>query len=74
MVADALYAVLDWLREHIAEIVLLLGVCGAVALIALLAQHAQTEHQQQIDLCIRAFDYTRDQCEFIVTNHVMVSK
>jgi hypothetical protein len=39
----------------------LLIIAAAAFIVSVLASKNATEYQQQIDLCVRAFDYTRDQ-------------
>jgi hypothetical protein len=61
----------DWLVYHLVELFLI----ALIAILAfggyglIIAQHQYTE--QQIDLCVRAFERARDQCEFIVRNRIM---
>lgn len=71
---DLAYNAGYWIGEHRVEIAL----CTALTLFAIaftwLVLRTQAEYQEQIALCVRAFEYSRDQCEFIVRNHVMVSR
>lgn len=62
------------MKEWISALILVAAVVTMIAAVAALAYHFGDEQRQQVALCQRAFDYTKDQCEFIVHNHVMVSK
>lgn len=55
-----------WAMAHPTEFALSLTVLGGAVMLALLVHSATTTQQANIDLCVRAFDYTREQCEFIV--------
>lgn len=52
-----------------AGLLLVLAAIGALIVSALLDNRAA-----DIAQCMRAFDYTRDQCEFIIKHHVMVTR
>ncbi len=46
-----------------------------VALVAItgrMVASAEGAHETDIAQCMRAFDYTRDQCEFIIKHRIMV--
>ena len=63
-----------WIGDHFLEI-FILAIIAAVSFgvyqLVILFPKIQAEN---IDLCVRAFEYTRDQCEFIVRNRIQVIK
>lgn len=64
----------DWLSDHTIDIVMFLFLAACAVSVIWISQKSATDHRQQVDLCVRAFEYSRDQCEFIVSNHVMVNR
>lgn len=60
-----------WWTENgalvVAAVLFVVVVIGAGALIKGILDAVEKDN---IDQCVRAFDYTRDQCEFIVRNRV----
>lgn len=59
-----------WITNHVVDLVFLTAIIGIIIIGLITLTHTPSWRTQQIDLCIRAFDYTRDQCTFIVDNHV----
>lgn len=71
-VAQVYRDVRGWVSDNL-ELLLLLALIGiTVAAIIGLWRYAADNTAEQIALCMRAFEYTRDQCEFIVKSRVMV--
>ena len=67
---DGVVRAFDWFGEHIIDLffgtVLLLLVVAVGYLVITYPQY----QERQIQQCMRAFEYTHDQCEFMVRNHV----
>lgn len=60
----------NWIAEHAIDMFFLVTI-GSLLLMGAFALFGQPSwRSQQIDLCVRSFEYTHDQCEFIVNNHV----
>jgi hypothetical protein len=68
-IGDVLGEIWGWLGDHIEVIVILVLIGLIVGGMYLLIGAAQREFEYKIALCQRAYEYTRDQCEFIVRNH-----
>ena len=60
----------DWIGDHVAELLLILVLSFMTMGIWSLIGAANRERADQIALCMRAFERTHDQCEFMVRNHV----
>ncbi len=64
----------EWIVDNVLEIgvIAIMILCLSLGIWAI--YQGTVDQQRQIDLCTRAFEYTRDQCEFIVRNHIQVIK
>lgn len=62
---------LEWLKDHVVDVSFALILLLIAVLAIILWQRMDQDRQQQLELCQRAFDYTHEQCEFIVRNRVM---
>lgn len=64
----------DWLYDH-QDAVFAVAVALVFAVIIGGAFYgAYARHQNQVALCVSAFEYTRDQCEFFVTNRIIMQR
>lgn len=61
-----------WANDKLELLVLLVLIAIVVAGIVALLRTQSSTTAEQIALCMRAFEYTRDQCAFIVRSGVMV--
>lgn len=58
----------NWLIDRRVDIAFALVI--AVVIYAALYMFMVAYPQQQVQLCMRAFEYTRDQCSFMVRNRI----
>lgn len=63
-----------WIERRIPEIAMIFALVGVIVFVVAFTWSDFANRQYNIDLCVRAFDYTRDQCEFYIRNHVMTVK
>lgn len=63
----------DWIAEHTIDLFFFLLMFAVICVFCYLLFVWFPQHREdQIQLCMRAFEYTHDQCEFIVRNRIPV--
>ena len=65
---------IEWILDHLIELGMVCGLLLAGISIAWLNHAHEQRQQERIELCERAFEYTREQCEFIVRQNVIVGR